>query len=97
MVMDALRKYWAPVFKDKPVDEAAAKAYLDLHVPDFERPLLTVPSPEALRAAFRRARPTAPGPDRLRAVAWLADERLTDALHATMGLQFLGHGLRAEG
>ena len=84
VILDVLRRHWGPIFTDQPIDETAAQDYIDQHLPDFPAPRLEVPSLDALRAAFRRARPTAPGPDRLRAAAWLVDDRLTDVLHDLM-------------
>eukprot|EP00959_Pyramimonas_sp_CCMP1952_P165706 3463444-Pyramimonas_sp.AAC.1 len=77
-VFDALRSHWNPHFTDQPVDMDAIDRYLDMYLPSFEAPLLHVPSVNALRAALRRATPSAPGPDRLMAKAWMADERLSD-------------------
>ena len=66
VIMDSLRRHWGPIFTDQPIDETAAQDYIDQHLPDFPAPRLEVPSPDALRAAFRRARrrraPTAFGP-----------------------------------
>eukprot|EP00959_Pyramimonas_sp_CCMP1952_P335337 7021614-Pyramimonas_sp.AAC.1 len=76
MIMDGLRQHWQPTFTDRPVDINAVDDYLRTHLPEFDSPALEVPSPTALRAALLRAKPTAPGPDRLPAAAWLADPRL---------------------
>eukprot|EP00959_Pyramimonas_sp_CCMP1952_P187159 3913727-Pyramimonas_sp.AAC.1 len=92
MIMDGLRQHWQPTFTDHPVDINAVDDYLRTHLPEFDSPALEVPSPAVLRAALLRAKPTAPGPDRLPAAAWLADPRLVDILYDMMIGLYQGRG-----
>eukprot|EP00959_Pyramimonas_sp_CCMP1952_P367510 7697706-Pyramimonas_sp.AAC.1 len=72
------------------VDEAMINQYLDEHIPEYEAPQLPTPSMQALAGALRRAKPSAPGPDRLPASAWLLDERLLQVLYSVMVGLFAG-------
>eukprot|EP00959_Pyramimonas_sp_CCMP1952_P426662 8935945-Pyramimonas_sp.AAC.1 len=90
-MLHELRKHWQTISTDSSVNFSEVDRDLDSHLPTFQRPTLEAPTLESLRGAFRRARPAAPGPERLTAKARLADERHTETLHDVMFNLFRGH------
>ncbi|CAK0878269.1 unnamed protein product [Prorocentrum cordatum] len=81
---------WGPVFRGRAVDETVIDQHLGEHVPDYAAPRLPTPSMKALEGAVRRAKSSAPGPDRLPASAWPLDERLLQVLYSLMVGLFAG-------
>eukprot|EP00959_Pyramimonas_sp_CCMP1952_P303495 6350931-Pyramimonas_sp.AAC.1 len=75
-MVEALKKHWEPAFTASPVREDLIGPFLDRHMPEMDNALLQIRTIDNLRFVFKRAKDSAPGPDRPPARAWRGHPQL---------------------